>query len=101
MGAPRKVKIAAGIALAASLLIPSTIALADWRGDASDFDIQRLQILEQWRGKAIWEAQNYSGGAGDFNALRNVVEAQGRTVPGNALIGNWRCRNMKMGGVNA
>jgi len=101
MGAPRKVKIAAAIVLAAATLIPTTFAFADWRGDASDFDIQRLQVLEQWRSKAIWEAQNYSGGAGDFNALRNVVEAQGRTVPGQALVGNWHCRNMKMGGVNA
>lgn len=101
MGAPRKVKIAAGLALAASILIPSSLAFADWRNEASDFDIKRLQILEQWRDKAIWEAQHYSDGSGDFNGLRAVVEAQGRTVPGNALIGNWRCRNMKMGGVNA
>jgi hypothetical protein len=101
MGAPRKVKFAAAAMLGVATLIPSTLAFADWRDQASDFDIRRLQILEQWRDKAIWEAQNYSDGSGDFNALRAVVEAQGRTVPGDALIGNWRCRNMKMGGVNA
>ena len=99
MGALAKVKIAAAAMLGVASLIPS--AFADWRDQASDFDIRRLQILEQWRDKAIWEAQNYSDGSGDFNALRAVVEAQGRTVPGEALIGNWRCRNMKMGGVNA
>jgi hypothetical protein len=86
--------------LGAAILIPS-MALAGWRDEASDFDIQRLQILEQWRDKAIWEAQHYSDGTGDFNALRSVLEPQGRSVPGQALVGNWRCRNMKMGGVNA
>jgi len=99
MGAPRKVKAAAAL-ICAAILIPS-LALADWRDYASDYDIRRLSLLEQWRDKAIWEAQNYSDGTGDFHALKNVLEPQGRTVPREALIGNWRCRNMKMGGVNA
>ena len=100
MGAPRKVKIVAAALLGVSILIPS-IAFADWRNSASDYDIRRLSLLEQWRDKAIWEAQNYSDSTGDFNALKNALEPQGRTVPAQALIGNWRCRNMKMGGVNA
>jgi hypothetical protein len=100
MGAPRKVKTILVALLGAAILAPS-MALADWRNYASDFDIQRLQILEQWRDKAIWEAQNYSDGTGDFNALRAALEPQGRSVPAQALIGNWRCRNMKMGGMNA
>jgi len=78
-----------------------SLAFAGWRDQASDFDIQRLQILEQWRDKAIWEAQHYSDGTGDFNALKSTLEQQGRAVPVQALIGNWRCRNMKMGGMNA
>lgn len=99
MGAPAKVKIAAAL-IGAAILMPS-LAFAGWRDQASDFDIQRLQILEQWRDKAIWEAQHYSDGTGDFNALKSTLEQQGRAVPGQALIGNWRCRNMKMGGMNA
>jgi hypothetical protein len=47
------------------------------------------------------EAQTYSDGTGDFNALKQTLEPAGRTIPGQALIGNWRCRNMKMGGMNA
>ena len=100
MVAPRQVKIAAAALLGAAILIPS-MALANWRNEASDFDIHRLSLLEQWRDKAIWEAQNYRDGTGDFNALRAALEPQGRSVPGQALVGNWRCRNMKMGGMNA
>ncbi len=100
MGAPARVKAIAAALLGAAILIPS-VAIADWRNNASDYDIHRLSLLEQWRDKAIWEAQNYSDATGDFRALKNVLEPQGRTVPAQALIGNWRCRNMKMGGVNA
>jgi hypothetical protein len=101
MGAPRKVKIAAAFGAAAAIAITATAAFANWRDDASDYDINRLQLLEQWREKAVWEAQHYSDGTGNFNALRAVLEPQGRTVPAAALVGNWHCRNMKMGGVNA
>ena len=40
-------------------------------------------------------------GTGSFDALKSVLEPQGHSVPGQALIGNWHCRNMKMGGVDA
>lgn len=99
MGAPR-VKTVIAALVGACVLVPA-IAHADWRDYASDFDIHRLSLLEQWRDKAVWEAQNFSDGKGDFLALKSVMEPQGRTVPVNALVGNWRCRNMKMGGVNA
>jgi hypothetical protein len=104
MGAPRKVRIA--LAAAGVIAISATAAIAanisvNWRDDASDYDINRLQLLEQWRDQAVHEAQTYSDSRGDFNALRAVLEPQGRTVPAAALIGNWRCRVMKMGGVNA
>ena len=104
MGAPRKVKIAA--AAAAGIAITAIAALAaplpvSWRDQASDYDINRLQLLEQWREKAVWEAQHYSDSKGDFNAIREALEPQGRTVPAAALVGNWHCRNLKMGGVNA
>ena len=106
MGAPRKVKIAAALAAGAMIAISASVAFAatfnaSWRNEASDFDINRLQLLEQWRDKAVWEAQHYSDGTGNFQALRAVLEPQGHTVPASALVGNWKCRNMKMGGMNA
>ena len=101
MGAPRQVKIAAACAAAAAIAISATAAFAGWRDEASDFDINRMQLMEQWRERAVWEAQHYADGTGDFGALRRVLGPQGHTVPARALIGNWRCRNMKMGGVNA
>src|SRR6185312_7818561 len=101
MGAPRKVKIAAATAAAAIIAISAGAAFAGWRDDASDYDINRLQSLEQWREHALHEVQTYSDSRGDFRALKAVMEPQGHAVPARALIGNWRCRNMKMGGVNA
>lgn len=100
MGAPRKVRIA--IALGVGIAISATAAIAaNWRDQASDFDINRLQLLEQWREKAVWEAQHYADHTGNFAAIRETLEPQGHTVPAQALVGNWHCRNMKMGGVNA
>jgi len=106
MGAPRKVKIAAAAAAVAAIAISAIAAFAaplqiSWRDQASDYDINRLQLLEQWREKAVWEAQHYSDSKGDFGAIREALEPQGYTVPARALVGNWQCRNMKMGGVNA
>jgi hypothetical protein len=101
MGAPRKVKIVAALGAAAAIAISAFPATAGWRDQASDYDINRLQLLEQWREKAVWEAQHYADSTGDFGALRQALEPQGHTVPARALVGNWRCRNMKMGGVNA
>jgi hypothetical protein len=99
MGAPRKVKVLAALALCAGLFPLS--ASAGWREQASDYDINRLQLLEQWRTQAIWETEHYDGGTGSFAALKSVLESTGHTVPGQALVGSWHCRNMKMGGVDA
>ncbi|MBV9548581.1 MAG: DUF4893 domain-containing protein [Alphaproteobacteria bacterium] len=100
MGAPRKVKIAAALA-AGAIAISATAALAGWRDEASDYDINRLTQLEQWREKAVWEAQHYSDHTGNFAAIRETLEPQGHAVPARALVGHWKCRNMKMGGMNA
>jgi len=105
MGAPAKVKIAAA-SVAALIAVSATAAFAafnqpSWRDEASDYDINRLQQMEQWRQQALHEVQTYSDSRGDFRALKAVMEPQGHAVPARALIGNWRCRNMKMGGVNA
>jgi Domain of unknown function (DUF4893) len=57
--------------------------------------------LEQWRDKAISETEHYNGGTGSFDALKSVLEPAGHTVARQSLIGNWHCRNMKMGGIDA
>ncbi len=100
MVAPRTVKIAAALIVGAASLIPS-LALADWRNQASDYDIRRLHLLEQYRDKAVNEAENYADGRGDFRAIKGALEPMSHSVPARALIGNWHCRNMKMGGMNA
>ena len=86
MGAPRKFRIAAAAAAAAMIAVFAVPAFAaplqsSWRDDASDFDINRLQQMDQWRERAVWEAQHYADGTGDFGALRAALEPQGPAVP--------------------
>jgi hypothetical protein len=89
MGAPRKVKIArAAAAATAAIAISATAAIANWRDEATDYDINRLQLLEQWRDQALHQVQTYSDSRGDFAVLKSVMEPQGHIVPAKALVGN-------------
>jgi hypothetical protein len=74
-------------------------AWAGWRDQASPADINRLVQLPSIRARAIHAAETWPG-QGDFNALRNVMEPDGRTLPAQDMLGNWRCREMKLGGVS-
>jgi len=82
---------------AAPLMVPP--ALAGWQEQASPPDIDRLVQLPSIRARAIHAAESWPG-QGDFNALRAVLEPQARTVPARAMLGNWRCRQMKLGGIS-
>jgi len=82
--------------LAAATLIPS-VAFAGWQDLASPADIARLEQLPQIRDAAIADAQNTDSGRGNWRAMAHVMDAQGRAIPTAALMGNWRCRQMKLG----
>ena len=53
--------------------------------------------LPQIRQAAIADAQSGNSGRGDVHALARVMDAQGHAIPQGALMGNWRCRQMKLG----
>jgi hypothetical protein len=86
-------------ALALSLSV-ATPAFAGWQDQASPADIDRLVQLPQIRAAAIADAQRGEG-RGDFRALPRVLEPEGRAVPARALMGNWRCRQMKLGRMSS
>ena len=89
--------LALGLALSVTTLSMSP-AFAGWQDVASPADAGRLAQLPQIRADA-WTAAERGGGRGDQRALARVMQAEGRTIPEGALIGNWRCRQIKLGGV--
>ena len=90
-------KAVSGAAMA--VLFMATPVLADWRQQASPADIDRLAQLATIRADALHAAESWRG-QGDLGALRRVMAPEGRTVPARAMLGNWRCREMKLGGIS-
>jgi hypothetical protein len=83
--------------LAAALAAVPTLAFAGWQDVASPADMDRLAKLPQIRDAAIADAQNTDSGRGNWRAMAQVMDAEGRAIPAAALMGNWRCRQMKLG----
>ena len=82
---------------AAAIVAAVPASAQNWRDYAHPNDIDRLTQLPQIRAAAIADAQNTNSGRGNVDALARVMDAQGRAVPAQALMGNWRCRQMKLG----
>src|SRR6202167_3615238 len=89
-GAKFKVIVALGLSLA------STPVVAGWRDEASPADVERIQQLPQIRQAALDDAQ-HGQGRGDWHVIPRVMQPEGRAIPAQALIGNWRCRQIKLG----
>jgi hypothetical protein len=94
------VRIHDGLFALALTLSVATPAFAGWQDQASPADIDRLVQLPQIRAAANADAQRGEG-RGDFRALPRVLEPEGRAVPARALMGNWRCRQMKLGRMSS
>lgn len=80
-----------------AVALTASPAFAGWQDQASPADIDRLVQLPQIRQAAIADAQAGNSGRGDVRALARVMDADGHGIPANALMGNWRCRQMKLG----
>jgi hypothetical protein len=85
---------ALALSLVATSISPS--AFAGWQDQASPADVDRLVQLPQIRAAALADAQ-HGEGRGDWRVIPRVMQPQGRAVPANALVGNWRCRQFKLG----
>ena len=87
------------VILAAAALIALTgSASAGWRDQITDYDAGRLTSLEQARSDAVHQAET-RGGTGDFRAIQETFGSEAHGVPQQALLGTWRCRQMKLGGM--
>ena len=93
------------IVLTAALVLASTSAfassaLAGWQDRATLADMDRLDDLPQIRFLAV--DQTHSGfGQGDASIIHKVMQPESRTVPRRALTGNWKCRQIKLGGISS
>ena len=83
----------AEIALIALCL--STAAHAGWQDQASQFDQLRLSKLDESRAKGLAEAQSGS----DMSEIHEALDPAPASISGDALVGDWRCRTMKLGGM--
>ena len=83
-----------------TLSLASTPAFAGWRDFASAADTARIEHLDQTRALAMADARRGQG-EGDWRAISQVMEPEGHAIPANALTGNWRCRQIKLGGMTS
>src|ERR1700722_12822954 len=79
-----------------ALSLASTPVFAGWRDEASAADIARIEQLPQIRAAAIDDAQ-HGQGRGDWHVIPRVMQPEGRGIPAQALGGNWRCSQIKLG----
>ena len=83
---------------ALSLLSMTAAALANWEDVASPYDVRRLERLDEARGRGMDAAQ--SGAIErDSGAVHSALDGDLRPISRGALIGNWRCRTAKSGGI--
>ena len=86
--------------LTAAITLASTSAFASWQDRATLADMDRLDDLPQIRFLAV--DQTHSGfGQGDVRAIDRVMKPESRTIPRRALLGTWKCRQIKLGGISS
>jgi hypothetical protein len=85
---------------ALALSLAATPSFAAWQDQASRADLERLGQLPQIRDAAMADAQAGTG-RGDARAISGVMGAQGHAIPAHALVGTWRCRQLKLGRMSS
>ncbi len=84
------------ICLVASGLLASS-AHASWQQDAAPRDVERFGHLAEARAKGLDEASR--GNPSDYTAIRSILQAGAAATTEQRLIGTWRCRSLKLGGM--
>jgi len=80
------------------LLFGITAAQAGWEDVASPYDVQRLSRLEEARDRGM-DAAADGIIERDRGAVRSALSSRSRPISRAALLGNWRCRTAKSGGI--
>jgi hypothetical protein len=81
--------------LVAALLL-SSVAFDVAGEEISDFDLSRLARLDEARAQAMDEASEAT--IEERAAIDSVMEPEAAPISGQDLMGDWRCRIMKVGG---
>ena len=73
-------------------------ASAQWQKQVTPYDENRLLHLEESRAEGLRQAER-GGAKKDLDAIHQVLDPQGRPISAHELMGTWRCRQMKLGGL--
>ena len=92
------IKAALGLSVFSLSLLSITAARASWEDVASPYDVQRLSRLEEARAKGM-DAAHAGRIERDAHAVRAAFEGGAGPVSRGELVGNWRCRTAKSGGI--
>jgi len=84
--------------VAATAALCASAALAGWQDTASGFDQQRLARLDEAKAKALGQAEQ-GAPQSDLAVIHSVVDPAPQPASVSALLGNWRCRTIKLGGI--
>jgi hypothetical protein len=80
---------------ACAFVAAQSAAFAGWQDDASPYDVQRLERIDEARAQAMAEAQS----GRDFGTVREVLDRAAGPIREGSLVGHWRCRTIKLGGM--
>jgi hypothetical protein len=83
------------LCIVGSACLFANAAYAGWQDRASQFDQQRLSRIDEARNKALSQAR----GGGDMAAIESAMRPHPVRASDSELVGNWRCRTLKLGGV--
>lgn len=61
-------------------------------------DLKRFAAFDQTRAAAIAQAEKGADSKSDLDDLMTVLGGNARPITVNSLLGNWRCRTLKLGG---
>jgi len=82
--------------LALAFSLAALPASAAWQDQVSPADLDRLDHLPQIRDAALTDAAH-----GDSRPVDRIMRPESHVVPAKALIGDWRCRQIKLGGMTS
>lgn len=84
------------LVLTLALFAATGASAQGWRGAASPYDLERLDSADNVLAQVIPVARA-GGEARDVRALDGLA-GPSQPIEGEALLGNWKCRTMKLGG---
>ncbi len=84
--------------VAAFVALTASAASAGWQDVASKSDQDRLARLDEAKQKALAEA-HAGQGSGDASAIDSALGPASHAPSGHELLGGWRCRTIKLGGI--